>query len=174
MVARIVILALYLLASGNAAGADAPSAPEVMAAMIYNFALFVEWPSDAETKQSPFIIGVFGEDPVEKYLDVAMKTRTLQKRRIEVRQISQTGDVKDCHVLFISQSQKKRIPEILAAIKSQAVLTVADIDNFAILGGMIGFIKDGNRLRFQINPDAPTEAGLKISSRLLSLAIPAK
>jgi hypothetical protein len=50
------------------------------------------------------------------------------------------------------------------------VLVVSDEAHFASRGGMIGFFRDADRVRFEVNPAAAEAAGLRISSRLLGLA----
>jgi hypothetical protein len=50
------------------------------------------------------------------------------------------------------------------------VLTVADADGFARSGGMVAFVRENNKLRFEINESAAKQAGLSVSSRLLSVA----
>ena len=50
------------------------------------------------------------------------------------------------------------------------VLTVGEHVQFSRLGGVIAFIRDGNRVRFEINLDAADRAGLQVSSKLLRLA----
>ncbi len=59
---------------------------------------------------------------------------------------------------------------LLAHLKANPVLTVGDIENFTKAGGVIAFTLEDNRVRFAINVDAAQRAGLKISSKLLSLA----
>lgn len=51
------------------------------------------------------------------------------------------------------------------------VLTVGDLDQFAAKGGMIGLVMQSNRVRFEVNLQSAERAGLKINSKLLSLAI---
>ena len=177
MLALLAAMVLFSAANSQRIAAEeafAPTAPEVMAAMIYNFALFIDWPTtESEAKQSPFVIGVFSEDPIGIFLENSAKVETLQGRRIQIRHLATVNDVKSCRILVVSHSQKKRLPEILDALRGEPTLTVGDIDDFAQLGGMIAFKKEGSRIRFQINSDAATRVGLKISSKLLHLAIPA-
>jgi hypothetical protein len=174
----LTAIALFSAANSQRIAAEeafSPTAPEVMAAMIYNFALFIDWPTaQSEVKQSPFVIGVFGEDPIGIFLENSAKVETLQRRRVQIRHLATVNDVRSCRILVISQSQKKQVPEILDALRGEPILTVGDIDDFAEMGGMIAFKKEGNRIRFQINSDAATRVGLKISSKLLHLGIPAK
>jgi len=178
VLALLAAIALFSPANSQRIAAEevfAPTAPEVMAAMIYNFALFIDWPTtESEAKQSPFVIGVFGEDPIGIFLENSAKVETVQRKKIQIRHLATLNDVKSCRILVVSQSQKKRLPEILDALRGEPIMTVGDIDDFAQLGGMIAFKKEGSRIRFQINSDAATRVGLKISSKLLNLAIPSK
>jgi hypothetical protein len=50
------------------------------------------------------------------------------------------------------------------------VLTVGESAAFADSGGMINFLVDDNKLRFDINTESGRRAKLVMSSRLLSLA----
>ncbi len=52
----------------------------------------------------------------------------------------------------------------------RGLLTVGEGDSFVREGGMIGFVIDNRRVRFDINQAAAEAAGLKISSKLLSVA----
>ena len=176
VLALLAAIALFSAANSQRIAAEeafAPTAPEVMAAMIYNFALFIDWPTtESDAKQSPFVIGVFSEDPIGIFLENSAKVETLQRRRIQIRHVATVNDIKSCRILVVSESRKKQLPEILDALRGEPILTVGDIDDFAQLGGMIAFKKEGSRIRFQINSDAATRVGLKISSKLLHLAIP--
>jgi hypothetical protein len=171
-----ILAAVVALVSGvrdlRAAENSAPTETEVKAAMIYNFAQFIEWPeSEQKTGPPSFVIGVFGEDPIEMILQETLKGETFQNRSIQVRHLMAPNDAKACDIVFVSQSQRKRVPEILEAIRGSNTLTVGDTEDFVAVGGMIAFKKEGNRVRFQINPDAAMRAGLRISSKLLRLAI---
>jgi len=50
---------------------------------------------------------------------------------------------------------------------------VGETDGFLKAGGMSNFMFEGNNVRFQISDQAAKKAHLKISSKLLSLAVPA-
>ena len=51
------------------------------------------------------------------------------------------------------------------------MLTVSDAAAFTEKGGIIQFKLIENKVRFRINADAASSAGLTVSSKLLSLAI---
>jgi hypothetical protein len=58
----------------------------------------------------------------------------------------------------------------LEGLHGVAILTVGESDQFIENGGMINFIIQGQKIRFKINAELARNAGLKISSKLLSLA----
>ncbi len=61
--------------------------------------------------------------------------------------------------------------EALLSSLGPGVLTVGEEGGFLHAGGMIGFVIADRTVRFDINENASTAmAGLKISSRLLSIA----
>ena len=55
-----------------------------------------------------------------------------------------------------------------------SILTVSELDRFVQAGGMIQFVIEGNKVRFEINDQAAREANLRISSKLLSVARPSE
>jgi hypothetical protein len=89
---------------------------------------------------------------------------------ISVQQFHSAVEATNCHILFISSSEAQRLSQTLKALEGSSVLTVAEMDHFNETGGMIAFILEGTKIRFKINNDSATRAGLKISSKLLSLA----
>ena len=80
------------------------------------------------------------------------------------------GNLKECHVAYIAESEDRRLPQLLRAMRKLPVLTVSDIDGFAEAGGMLALVQNDDRLQFEVNRDAATLAGLRLSSQLLKLA----
>ena len=78
--------------------------------------------------------------------------------------------LKKCHLLFICQSERKNTREIIDLLKNNGVLTVADTQGFLEDGGIVNFVIEDNKVRFDINLTASEKAGLKIRSQLLRLA----
>jgi hypothetical protein len=138
---------------------------------LFNFVQFVEWPATpTPDAQRPLLIGILGDDPFGPSLDATVRGERLGARPIQIRRYRQVADITDCNILFISRSEKDRIPEILSALKNRPVLTVSDGDAFANRGGMIQFITDKNRIKLRINLEAAQATGLTISSKLLRVA----
>ena len=78
--------------------------------------------------------------------------------------------VKSCHVLFVCASEKDRLKDLLDPLRTQTILTVADVPGFLEAGGMINFIIEDNKVRFDVNAAATARAKLEIRSKLLRLA----
>jgi hypothetical protein len=153
--------------------AQAPKAPEysLKAAYLLNFTQFVEWPSNVfASVDAPIVIGVLGEDPFGSALDQAVREKKVHGRSLEIRRSKQISDLRGCHVLFVCASEVKRLSEILAAARRSGILTVSDIDRFVEQGGVISFVTENNKVRFEINMNAAAAAELRISAQLLRLA----
>jgi hypothetical protein len=145
---------------------------EVKAAYLYNFAKFVEWPPQAfADNESPIVIGVLGENPFGDILEATVQSQTLHGRSILIKQSRNVEDLKTCQLLFVSQSEQNSVREVLNQLRGASVLTVSDMESFIQNGGIIHFVKKENKIRFEINQEAAKEANLKISSKLLSLAV---
>jgi hypothetical protein len=165
-------LALWLIVSGlGQAIAGEVVLPEyqVKALFLVNFAKYVEWPANAVHGQS-FVIGIFGEDSFGAYLRQAAEGKSAGGKPIEIRKIEAQEDLSSCQIVFMGSSEKKRLAEILARIKALPSLTVGETDHFAQQGGVIGFIKREGKVRLEINLEAARQAGLQLSSKLLSVA----
>ena len=145
---------------------------EVKAAMLHNLANFVEWPESAyPDPHAHIVLCILGRDPFGNSLTSAtLHTRANTAARVLVRRLENDRDVRACHILYISSSERKTIGQVLSTLKSASVLTVGEMTLFAEQGGMIQFSLDDQRVRFDINPDAASRAGLRISSKLLALA----
>lgn len=166
-----MVLSLWLVWGWSQAQEATPSEYQVKAAFIFNFIKFVEWPAAAFTDtNAPLTIGVFGKNPFEDHLQLATQNKLVNNRPVAVKACPSLADARQCHVVFVSNSEKSRLTTVVEGLTGAAVLTIADTEGFIKYGGMINFFRDGNKFRFEINDAAARKAGLKISSKLLSLA----
>ncbi len=167
-----LILALLLAGDGRAADSQ-PTEYQLKAAYLYHFAQFVDWPSAAfPESNSPLIIGVLGDNPFGNDLLRTVAGKILNNHPLAVKEYRSLAELTNsCHILFISSSEKKHLPEIFGALKGTSTLTVSEnIDHVTEDGGMISFVLEGEKIRFQINETTVEKAGLKMSFKLLSLA----
>jgi hypothetical protein len=148
-----------------------PKEYEVKAAYLYNFGRFVRWPADVATAQdNSFPICVLGQDPFGPTLDSTLLGETLDSKPVVVRRISRAQDVGDCRIMFISSTEENHLKQILAALDKALVLTVSDMPDFARRGGMIQFVLEGSKVRFEINLASAEAARLTVSAELLKVA----
>ena len=143
---------------------------EIKAAYLYNFINYIDWPADAlPPAGSTITIGIVGENPFGPALD-PLNGKQIKGRTLAVKQVATAKDLEQCQIVFICTSEKNRLAEIFGQLKESKVLTVSEMDGFASQGGIINFISERNKVRFEINPDAAKRLGLTISSELLKLA----
>lgn len=143
------------------------------AEFINSFTRFVEWPARKfPTAESPFVIGVFGTDSLTTLLQETIQDRQIKGRPAVIKHLMNKEELRACHVLFISRSERDRLGPILGEVRRENVLTVGECDNFLGKGGVINFITVGGQVRFQISLEAAMREKLNVSSKLLQLAIP--
>ena len=151
------------------------AAPEYQfkAAYLYHFTQFTDWPAQAfSNPTSPFVVAVLGENPFGDELAQAFRGKAINGHPATIRPMHSAAEAAtNCHLLFISASEKKALPEILSALRDSSVLTVGDTDTFTEAGGMIKFVWLDKKLQFQINIEAAKNAGLIIRAKLLNLAL---
>ncbi|MFA5422898.1 MAG: YfiR family protein [Phycisphaerae bacterium] len=168
IVGIVLVFCAYTLASG----ADTYPEHEVKAAFLYNFIKFADWPEEkVKDANQPMIIFVVGSYPECKtFKDIQSKGSVQVRMFKSFDQISDPNILKDCHVLFVSSSEKKDITRILNVVKDYPVLTVGEDDSFLDAGGIINFVEYEEKIRFEINLPAATRADIKLRSKLLKLA----
>jgi len=169
----VVGLAICLLPAGTPrarGGTDSASEYEVKAAFLYNFTKFVEWPGTAfANKIAPMIICIFGKDPFGTALD-PIESMSTQGRKLLIKRCTNLDQLRSCHVVFIAQSERDRLGMILAYLGDVKALTISDMEAFVEAGGMINLFEADNKIRFAVNIESASKAGLRISSQLLALA----
>jgi hypothetical protein len=165
---------LFCLAGAWAAAADnGPVAGEyqVKAAFLYNFTKFTDWPPRAfPSANAPMVIGIVGEDPFGQTLDEVVRGEMVGGRPLVVKRLRADDDLRTCHILFISRSEKERLPALLSQLKGSPVLSVSEIKGFAEQGGMVNLLLANKTVKMEINQSAAEQAGLQISAKLLKLA----
>jgi hypothetical protein len=160
-----------LLAVSITQGQQKPSDYQVKAVYLYNFGRFVEWPSKIPAaKGDSFTICVLGEDPFGSTLDATLAGETIGGKNIVAKRISSPQESVNCQILFLSAAEAGRLSKIMESLDKAPVLTVSEIPQFSQRGGMIQFVVEGNRIRFEVNLTATQRAGLSLSSELLKVA----
>ena len=170
--ARLAAAALSAAAMMGTALAqqDLYDANQVKAAFLYHFGTYVQWPAGAPADDA-ITIAVLGDDEVVAQLAQFLPGRRIQERPVEVRTLARIDELGDAEVLFIGREQNPRLTQVIAAVAGRPTLVVTDDDNGLDRGAMVNFQLVDSRVRFEISVPRAEEAGLTLSSRLLSAAL---
>ena len=159
-----------LLPLSSAAQDEATLERQIKAAHLYKFASYVEWPDTAfATASAPILIGVLGDDPMVADLAQIVSGRTIDAHPVQIRRSRPGEPVVGLHVLFVGHSERGRIAEMRAA-GSSPLLVVTEHEGAFDMGSVINFRIVGGRVRFEVSLDNAERRGLKLSSRLLTVA----
>lgn len=159
--------ALWMLAASTTCGA-ADSYPEssVKAAFLLRFAQYVEWPAQPAGN---FVIAVLGRNDMASQLQ-QLATRPLLGRPVQVKTIRSAEEARGAHVLYVGNDRRRNLRSVFRALPEGGLLVVSDEENGLASGSTINFLLADGRVRFEVSLDAARQAGLKVSSELLSVA----
>jgi hypothetical protein len=143
---------------------------ELKAALIYKVGKFVRWPEGTFAVAGGTLrVCVAGNDDFGASID-SLAGRKLLGQIIAIERLPNGESAKACHVVFVSRSERERLPALLSTIARDPVLTISDIDGFAAQGGIVGLVTTASKIHFEINSAASRRAGLEIGAQLLQLA----
>ncbi len=144
---------------------------QVKALFLYNFANFVEWPSDAfETSDSPLKMCLFGSVPFGSFLDAVSGTRIRDRSLNIIRTSDYTEIESGCHILFVGTDRLELIEQLFLNINHLFVLSIGNVEGFTEKGGIVNILRTRDQQKFDINLSKAIENGLLIDSDLLALA----
>jgi hypothetical protein len=145
---------------------------EIKAGFLYHFSNYIDWPTtDFETPASPFVIGVFRDNPFGAALDKIASRKKVRGRPIEVRLIHSVEEAFHCQILFVPKSVPlSEQTAVVRATIDHPVLVVGDLNDFVARGGNVQFFVEGNKVRFAVGATSLKRNDLKVSSKLLALA----
>lgn len=145
-----------------------PLEQAIKASYITKFAPFVEWPASVFTGPGgSFTICVAGRDPFGPTIDEVALGQKVKGRALRVRRVGDAVPLGSCQILVVGAGPADGI---FAQVAGQPVLTIAD-RTAGVEGGMIRFVRQAGRVRFEIDNASARGAHLLISSKLLGLAV---
>ncbi|HEX6802437.1 MAG TPA: YfiR family protein [Terriglobales bacterium] len=158
-------------AAAMPATAQAVSDYQVKAAYLFNFAKFIEWPAQAFANPTQAIHFCVWDDPLfESELQRIVSGKSIGRHVAVVERVRDADSARHCHLLFIPATTGRQTRHVLDNLRGSSVLTAGESERFLRDGGMINFMLENQRVRFEINHKATAAAGLTVSARLLSLA----
>ena len=168
----IAAIAVCVMLFAPDAPASASLEYEVKAAYLSKFGIFVDWPKTAfDGPESPIVLCVAGDDPFGETLDKVVQGQHIGARGLVVRRLQAVTRDSGCDILYLGGSDPQFVNQALDAVNGTGVLTVTDSEHDAHAPGIVEFVIQDNRVRFNIDDEAAQRNGLTISSHLLSLAL---
>jgi hypothetical protein len=160
----------FILSTSTAIAAqDPPLEYRVKAAFLLNFTRFVEWPPYVfANDRTPVSICILGVDPFGAVMDDLVNDQFVNSRKLIIHRIQELPSPGSCQVLFFEKTDEE-VPALLART-GPGVLTVGQGEQFLRDGGIIAFVLENRRVRFDINENAAIRAELKMNAKLLSVA----
>ncbi len=143
----------------------------VMAAYIYRFITYVEWPASAfPNAEAPIVIGVLNADDIAAELEQIVQGRIALNRRLQVRRLALGDAWTGVNVLFIGGESAPKFLQLAKTLTDRSVLTITGVDRGIEHGSVINFVQVDGRVRFEVNVAVAEKSGLRLSSRLLTVA----
>jgi hypothetical protein len=167
----IAVMMAIAVGGGVHGARAAPLETAIEATYLFKFAPYIEWPNGVAPAAANFLICVVGDDPFDGTLDRAIAGEHIGSRAIVLRRLGDATPQTICDIMYVSGSPRQTVASALAAVAGLPVLTVTDQTRNGGPAGIINFVVQDNRVRFQIDEAAAMRNGLRISSKLLSLAL---
>jgi hypothetical protein len=167
LVARILFASIVLAAPLAAPAAGDPSLEDaVKATYIYKFAPFIDWPGTSRGTET-FTICVIDTDSVTALLPQATAGQNIDNKPIVIQPVTTDDVPASCRILYVA-SPTAHAPALEAA-RTEHILTITS-GGSANEHGIIVLTVVEHHVRFDVDLELAAEAGLSISSKLLSLA----
>ncbi len=139
---------------------------ELQSAYLFNFAKYITWPNERQD----FTIAIFGKTELSKELENTLREKKVHGLEIKVKEVHSIDDLPECQIIFLPESNSRTLTSLKSAVSGKHVLIVSEEDLIK-KGASISFVIYDDRLRFKLNKDSLSDAGLVASDGLLNLAV---
>jgi hypothetical protein len=144
---------------------------KVKAAFLYRFTGYADWPPAVlPAGEAPLVIGVMGADDVAAELTQIVRGRSAGSHPLMVRRLREGDFLAGVHMLFVGGGDRSRIAAAARAAQQRSVLLVSEAEGALALGSTINFLLVEGRVRFEVSTASAERSGVKLSSRLLTVA----
>lgn len=173
----LLLSGLLFVVPASTAGRERVAEDDLKAVLLYKLLKFVSWPEAAlGDPEDSLTVCIAGRDAFQGDFEARVRNRSVSGRGVRVKALGESdgpgaGDVAStCHALFIRASENGNAKRLLEVLRGAAVLTVGETDRFCRNGGMVGLVRRGSRIGFEVNVEAARQAGIGIRSQLVQLA----
>ena len=133
----------------------------VKAGVVYNITKYVVWPSYVSDAKLGGALK-------------ALQGKLVGGKSVVVRRWVKSEKLATCHMAFSAQDETGDSYAAMQEVNALPVLTISDDAAFVDHGGMVGLVRNGTKVGFDVDLKAVKAAGLRMSAQLLKLAITVK
>ena len=163
-----LILAVAVASAPRRAVAQDTLETEIKAVFLYNFAKYVDWPPPPPGSSESIRICAPNHPSLLTLVRAAVQGESINGRPLRAVELDGLDGARDCHIIFVGDAATPDASAWITAVRGRPTLTVAD--GRLADGVVIAFVRDSNRVRFDINRAAARKQNLGVSSKLLRLA----
>ncbi len=144
---------------------------QVKSAFIFKFGNYVTWPETTFGEaSSPIIIGIVDNESVAAELEKIATGHTAGNRPVVVKRLNGNDQISEVHILYIANDPAKYISKYKDVLQQPSTLYITDIVEGLSSGSVINFVRDENRIRFDVSLPAAEKSKIKLGGSLLTVA----
>jgi len=156
------------LVTSDAVAQRSAAEDQIKAVFLFNFAKYVDWPDSPAGTSASIRMCVPANPRFLATLRSAVQDEVVNGRPLTAIGLDGLDAARDCDILYVGDASSRDAAAWSTAVRGRHTLTVGD--GTLANGIVIAFVRDQNRVRFDINRGAASRQNLSISSRLLDLA----
>lgn len=170
MTARLIMITLTLSlsltcsASNNTTPAFSDKNAEyaAKAEMVKTLIEMISWPSKITSRKS--LILCIPDDFEYGDQFKRLNGKSINKMTLKIVKIKDPLTTKtQCQLIYVTDSEKDQIPQIIDFYKKKSVVLIGDMDRFALRGGSMNFVFLNRVLAITVNTDVMRDAKLPIN-----------
>jgi hypothetical protein len=140
----------------------------IQSLFLYNFTKHVKW----ENEGSTFTIGIYGNTGAFNEIKDILGEKMVWGKKMNVIQLNSPEEISKCHIAYMPKSNKKKVTDFIAGTGNHNNTLLVTEDDMVGDGAAISFVYEEQKMNFKISKDKIEQAGLKVSSSLMSIGIP--
>ena len=167
---RALLVAALVAYGGQPVHADAVQEYTAKSVLALNLARYTEWPPEAfKDGGTTLSLCVLGDEVVQQAFALIDK-KQVGGRILSVRGTDDGRHLDPCQLLYVS-ADAENTALLFEESRKRHILTIGETEDFLAQGGMVYLEMADPKINLHVNLDATQKAGVRISARVLKLAI---
>ena len=143
-------------------------AEDVQVNHIYKLTKYIHWPNVPTSGN--FIIGVIGNnDALDAQSKDFLQNKTIEGLKVQVEFYNSVADIKNPHILFITEGSNSLIDKITAQIAGKSILTIGNTTTEQSDKLGVQFVDTAKQVEIVLNEEVLNAAKLTVEDKLKEL-----